>query len=244
MNHKKFGLAAFSNPNDKGYADIGSNVLNKQNDELNNQLQIFQKRLIEFAKKHNAEIKENPEFRSKFIRMCSIIGIDPLQLFDKDKHLFNVEDFYYEICVKIIEICRKTKDVNGGIISFDELLNIYFKDIRKINKEELEKSINMIKSLDGGFEIFEIRGIKFLRSVPNELTSDQTKILEICSILGYSSISLLKANLDWKTIRSRSVLKEMVSNGLLWVDEQAGNETLYWDPSYITRNMDTRNTHI
>ncbi|MCG8711155.1 hypothetical protein JHU04_004554, partial [Brenneria sp. 4F2] len=95
----------------------------------------------------------------KFIRMCSSIGIDPLSLFDKDKHLFNVNDFYYEICVKVIEICRKTKDMNGGVLSFDELEKSYFRKL-KVDMKDLEKSIDMLQSLDGGFEIFQIRGKK------------------------------------------------------------------------------------
>lgn len=69
------------------------------------------------------------------------------------------------------------------------------------------------------------------------MTSDQTKILEICSILGYSSISLLKANLGWEAVRSKSALDEMVANGLLWIDYQGGAEALYWDPSWITRQL-------
>ncbi|AQZ19045.1 SNF8 (YPL002C) [Zygosaccharomyces parabailii] len=229
---KRFGLAAFDGQQERDYEGISSSVLQRQNNELKEQLAVFQERLVVFAKKHNSEIQANPDFRIKFIRMCSSIGIDPLSLFDKDKHLFNVNDFYYEICVKVIEICRKTKDMNGGVLSFDELEKSYFRKL-KVDMKDLEKSIDMLQSLDGGFEIFQIRGKKFLRSVPNELTGDQTKILEICSILGYASISLLHANLNWKSFRSRAVLNEMVANGLLWIDEQADAEALYWDPSWI-----------
>ncbi|CCE66210.1 hypothetical protein TPHA_0P00520 [Tetrapisispora phaffii CBS 4417] len=230
---KRFGLAALGDQQDQRYSDVSNDILKRQSVELDEQLSIFRDRLIKFAKKHNKEIKENSEFRSKFMRMCSSIGIDPLSLFDKDRHIFNAEDFYYEICVKIIEICRQTRDMNGGITSLDELENGYFANL-KLDRTDLEKSIEMLKSLDGGIETFQIKGRKFLRSIPNELTSDQTKILEVCSVLGYASISLLKANLDWKRVRSKAVLDEMVSNGLLWVDNQNnGKEVLFWDPSWI-----------
>lgn len=233
---KRFGLAAFDDHKKEKYDDISTTVLERQSFELNEQLAIFQERLVTFSKKHNNEIQANPEFRSRFMRMCASIGIDPLSLFDKDKHLFNFNDFYYEVCVKVIEICRQTKDMNGGVISFDELEKGYFKPLN-VDMVDLEQSIDMLKSLDGGFESFTIRGKKFLRSVPNELTGDQTKILEICSILGYASISLLRANLDWKAVRSSAVLNEMVAGGLLWIDEQADAETLYWDPSWIVRSL-------
>lgn len=94
----------------------------------------------------------------------------------------------------------------------------------------------MIQVLDGGFKVFSIRGKKFLRSVPNEITGDQTKILEVCSIMGYASISLLRANFQWDAVRGRSVLEDMAANGMLWIDNQAGNEILYWDPSWIMRS--------
>ena len=125
--------------------------------------------------------------------------------------------------------------MNGGVISFEELEKVHFRKL-KVGIDDLEKSIDMLKSLEC-FEIFQIRGKKFLRSVPNELTSDQTKILEICSILGYSSISLLRANLEWEAVRSKSALDEMVANGLLWIDYQGGVEALYWDPSWITKQL-------
>lgn len=232
---KQFGLAAFDELKDGKYNDVNKTILEKQSVELRDQLMVFQERLVEFAKKHNSELQASPEFRSKFMHMCSSIGIDPLSLFDRDKHLFTVNDFYYEVCLKVIEICRKTKDMNGGVISFQELEKVHFRKLN-VGLDDLEKSIDMLKSLEC-FEIFQIRGKKFLRSVPNELTSDQTKILEICSILGYSSISLLKANLGWEAVRSKSALDEMVANGLLWIDYQGGAEALYWDPSWITRQL-------
>lgn len=229
----RFGLAAFDNAQEKEkFEGVSTVVLQRQSAELEEQLKVFQERLVKFAKKHNREIRANPEFRTKLLRMCSSIGIDPLSLFDKNEHLFNLNDFYYEICVKMVEICRETKDMNGGIISFEELEKSFFKGLN-VSESDLQKSCEMLKSLDGGFELFEIRGKKYLRSVPNELTGDQTKILGICSILGYASNSLLRANLNWKSIRSRAVLHEMVANGLLWVDEQADAEVLYWDPSWI-----------
>ncbi|QLQ79253.1 hypothetical protein HG537_0B06000 [Torulaspora globosa] len=229
----RFGLAAFDDHQRKEkFEGVSVAVLERQSAELEEQLTVFQERLVKFARNHNREIRANPEFRSKLLRMCAQLGIDPLSLFDKDEHLFNLNDFYYEICVRIIEICRETKDMNGGIISFDELEEGFFKGLN-VTAADLGKATEMLKSLDGGFDLFEIRGKKYLRSVPNELTGDQTKILEICSILGYASISLLKANLDWKAVRSKAVLDEMVANGLLWVDEQADAEVLYWDPSWI-----------
>lgn len=227
---KRFGVAAFGES--KQY-DLASNKLGSQSNEIKEQLSIFQEKLVKFAKHHNEELRDVPQFRAKFMRMCSAIGIDPLSLFDKNSHLFHIDDYYYQICVKIIEICRNTKDVNGGVISLEELHVNYFKKMN-IEMEDIQKGIKMLEPLDGGFELFAIRQKQFLRSVPTELTDDQTKILEICSIMGYASIALLRANLNWKRIRSQSLLDGMVASGLLWVDTQSPEEdVIYWDPSWI-----------
>lgn len=227
---KKFGVSAF----EKNKIKHTIKEFEQQNDELDQQLKAFQEKLIEFARLHNDEIRSNPEFRSKFMIMCNNIGIDPLNLFiDRDKHLFTVNDFNYEMCLRIIQICRNTKDINGGLIPVSELQNVYFKKW-KITEKQLLEIIDMLRTLDGGFEIIEIKNQKILRSIPNELTNDQTKILECCSILGYVSNCILKANLNWNKIRRTSALNEMVTNGLLWVDQQ-DIETLYWDPSWINK---------
>lgn len=234
-NMKRFGVSAFDITKDK----YESETLQRQSREYEQQLKLFQDKLIQFAKSHNHELKENHEFKSKFIKMCNTIGIDPLSLFDKDCHLFNVDDYYYEICVKLIQICRDTKDINGGIMSLDELQKVYFTGSSKVTKDDLEKAIEMLNSLEGGFEIFQIRDhLKFLRSVPNELTPDHTKILEVCSVMGYASINLLQVNLQWERVRSKATLNEMVATGLLWIDDQCGGaERLFWDPSWITKSM-------
>ena len=234
---KRFGVSAF----DSNLYE--SQTLQRQTKEYDDQLKLFQEKLIQFAIEHNEELKENIEFKSKFLKMCNTIGIDPLTLFNKDRHLFNVNDYYYEICVKLIKICRDIKDLNVGIVSLEELQKIYFSEAN-VTEADIEKSVEMLASLDGGFEIFQIRDhLKFLRSVPNELTSDQTKVLEVCSVMGYASINLLHINLNWERVRCKTTLNEMITNGLLWMDNQCGGkEILYWDPSWITKCVDSNTT--
>lgn len=233
---KRFGVSAFED-NGEVYSDTLKHF-DKQTEQLSEQLGIFQEKLVDFASRHNEEIKSNPEFRSKFLHMCNNIGIDPLNLYvGKDKHLFTVNDFIYELSIRIIQICRDTKDLNGGLISFNELLNTYFKYVT-VTEDNLTDAIHLLRDLDGGFEILKIKGGKILRSIPNELTTDQTKILEVCSIMGYASVSLLRVNLKWTKVRCKSVLDEMVTNGILWIDSQPRQkEMLFWDPAWIAKSL-------
>ena len=97
---------------------------NTQKDAIEEQLKTFKQKLEEFAKKYKNEIGKQPEFRQRFHEMCSSIGVDPLASgkgFWAD--LLGVGDFYYELGVRIIAVCMKTKDTNGGLIEMNNLLN-------------------------------------------------------------------------------------------------------------------------
>jgi len=48
-------------------------------------------------------------------------------------------------------------------------------------------------------------------------------------------VGLLKVNLGWEESRSRSVLEELVVEGMVWVDDGAGTgEREYWIPRGIS----------
>lgn len=71
-----------------------------------------------------------------------------------------------------------------------------------------------------------------IRSIPKELNNDQSTVLEAIQVLGYASVSMLQANLNWERPRSVAVLDDLVSDALVWVDTQA-DEKEYWSPTMI-----------
>lgn len=78
-------------------------------------------------------------------------------------------------------------------------------------------------------------GERYIRSIPKELNPDQAKVLEVAGIMGgFVSVGLLKANLGWEEERSRSVLEDLVTEGMVWVDDGADGEREYWIPRGIT----------
>lgn len=46
--------------------------------QMEEQLKVFRSKLEEFALKHRKGIAKDPEFRSRFVDMCTKIGVDPL----------------------------------------------------------------------------------------------------------------------------------------------------------------------
>lgn len=71
-----------------------------------------------------------------------------------------------------------------------------------------------------------------VRSVPKELNTDQSVVLEAIQVLGYVTVSMLQINLRWGRTRAVAVIDDLVADSLVWVDTQA-DETEYWTPTVI-----------
>lgn len=71
-----------------------------------------------------------------------------------------------------------------------------------------------------------------IRSVPKELNTDQSTVLEALQVLGYVTVSMLRVNLGWEAARAQTVLDDLLSDALVWIDTQA-DETEYWTPMHM-----------
>lgn len=85
------------------------------------------------------DIRSNPAFRTEFARMCTAIGVDPLASSTNKKGSFwaemlgtSVNDFYFELAVRVVEVCRRTREENGGLIAVGEV------------KERISKQAEMV----------------------------------------------------------------------------------------------------
>ncbi|KAL1835458.1 hypothetical protein VTJ49DRAFT_6675 [Mycothermus thermophilus] len=132
MSRKGVGLAAFdrSRLTSAQYASHGSNLRSANAQALETQLAVFRSLLQQFAQTHAKDIRSNPTFRAQFARMCAAIGVDPLasssssssggkageggsiwaQLLGR-----SVNDFYFELAVRVVEVCGETRGENGGV---------------------------------------------------------------------------------------------------------------------------------
>ena len=68
-----------------------------------------------------------------------------------------------------------------------------------------------------------------IRSIPKELNTDQSTVLEAIQIMGYVTVSMLQDNLGWESFRAHTVLEDLLSDALTWIDNQA-EEPEYWAP--------------
>lgn len=131
MSRKGVGLAAFdrSRITSAQYASHGNTLRSTNAQALETQLSVFRSLLQQFAHTHAKDIRSDPSFRAQFARMCAAIGVDPLassnnggasgggagsiwaQLLGR-----SVNDFYFELAVRVVEVCGETRSENGGLI--------------------------------------------------------------------------------------------------------------------------------
>lgn len=226
------------------YQNLSSSVLQSQEEQLLTQLQVFQAALISFKSQYASEIIQNEDVRNNFAEVCVAFGIDPLVVASSivGEENNNTERLN-QLCLKIIDSCSRTRTINGGIISIEDLLDIINSDTwvnqdlhLNFEQKDIFEALEHLNVLGNELQIIKIGKKEFIKSIPQEINLDQKKTLEAADILGYVTISILKDNFNWKRIRCQSVIDELVSNGILWVDKSTkGHSTKYWTTTWINK---------
>jgi ESCRT-II complex subunit VPS22 len=103
------------------------------------------------------------------------------------------------------------------------------------DRDDIVRSISALAPLGPGVSVVTLpSGARYIRSIPKELNPDQAVVLEVAGVMGGCvSVGLLKVNLAWEEERGKSVMEELVAEGMVWVDD-GGNEREYWIPRGIT----------
>ncbi|KAL8659813.1 MAG: hypothetical protein Q9226_000241 [Calogaya cf. arnoldii] len=245
------GLSAFQNRSalSTQYASHGASLRSNHASSLQNQLSVFQSLLHNFAIQHGDTIKSNPTFRAEFARMCNAIGVDPLagsnvkgKSGSKGKGSWwaqtlggDVNDFYFELAVRVVELCRATRGENGGLIGVEECREMVGKGKgigggMDISDDDVLRAVKSLDPLGSGFSVVTVGSRQMIRSIPKELNTDQSTVLEAIQVLGYVTCSMLEDNLAWSSARSETVMQDLLADSLVWVDAQA-LEKAYWSPS-------------
>ena len=74
-----------------------------------------------------------------------------------------------------------------------------------------------------------------IRSIPKELNPDQSIVLGVLQDLGHVTASMLEDNLGWDAARAYTVLEDLLTDSLVWLNEKGENnrklqENEYWSP--------------
>ncbi|CAF9936358.1 hypothetical protein IMSHALPRED_010734 [Imshaugia aleurites] len=248
------GLSAFQNRSSlsTSYATHGASLRSTHLSSLQTQLSVFQSLLHNFALQHADTIISNPSFRAEFARMCNAIGVDPLAGSNvKGKGVGkggigslwakvlggDVNDFYFELAVRVVEVCRGSRGENGGLLGVEECKE----QVKKgkgigggmdVSDDDILRAVKSLNPLGSGFSIVTVGRKQMIRSIPKELNTDQSRVLEAIQVLGYVTASMLEDNLGWEHARAETVIEDLLADSLVWVDLQAP-EKEYWSPTFM-----------
>lgn len=226
------------------YQNLSSAVLKSQKDHLLTQLQVFQAALISFKTEYASEIIQNEEVRTNFAEICIAFGIDPLVVSSSitGEQNNNIERLN-QLCVKMIDLCAQTRRINGGIISVSDLIDLINSDTWVNNdlhlnftEKDIFQALDHLKVLSDELQLIKIGKRHYIKSVPQEINLDQKMIIEASDIMGYVTVSMLRDNFKWSKIRCQTAINELISNGILWVDQGgSGHRTKYWTTTWINK---------
>ncbi|AEO57370.1 hypothetical protein MYCTH_2109793 [Thermothelomyces thermophilus ATCC 42464] len=261
MSRKGVGLAAFdrSRLTSAQYASHGSTLRSANAQALETQLAVFRSLLQQFAQTHAKDIRSNPTFRAQFARMCAAIGVDPLASSSSSSSSSaggggsiwaqllgrSVNDFYFELAVRVVEVCSETRGENGGLIELkkvrERIMRGRMEGASEITEDDILRAVGTLKPLGSAYSIITVGSKPYIRSVPKELSTDQSAVLEAAQLLGYVSVSMLMVNLKWTRARAQTALEDLMAEGMLWVDKQS-EEWEYWSPGFMLENQDFAGT--
>jgi len=251
MSRKGVGIGAFDRNRitSAQFASHGSSLRTANAQALETQLSVFRSLLQQFAQTHAKDIRSNPQFRAQFARMCSAIGVDPLSSSNSSgssggaggslwSQLLgrSVNDFYFELAVRVVEVCGATRGENGGLIGLkevkDKISHGRMEGATEITDDDILRAVATLKPLGSSYSVIRVGSKDYIRSIPRELNTDQSAVLEAAQILGYVTVDMLAVNLQWPAARAKTAIEDLMGEGMLWVDKQA-RPWEYWSPSFM-----------
>lgn len=105
------------------------------------------------------------------------------------------------------------------------------------SSDDILRAVKTLKPLGSSYSLLTVGHKTYIRSVPKELNTDQSAVLEATQVLGYVTVSMLMVNLRWPRARSKTVIEDLVTDSMLWVDKQC-EEWEYWSPGFMLQYFD------
>lgn len=252
MSRKGVGIGAFDRNRltSAQFASHGTTLRTANAQALEAQLAVFRSLLQQFATTHARDIRSNPSFRAQFARMCAAIGVDPLsasaspapggsmwaQLLGR-----SVNDFYFELAVRVVEVCGDTRGENGGLIGLREVCERIgrgrVEGAGEITEDDVLRAVGTLGPLGSSYSVVHVGRKAYIRSVPRELNTDQSAVLEAAQVVGHVSVDMLVANLAWPRARAQTAVEDLMGEGMLWVDKQV-RPWEYWSPGFMVQEGD------
>ena len=162
-------------------------------------------------------------------------------------------EFYYELGVKVAEVCIASRSRNGGIISVSEVRTILlsrgtkFKFLSADNtsakgaaytEHDIITSIQKLSHLGSGFRTITVGKNIIIVSVPMELDNNHLQVMNIAQeehsndasdCYGRVTKVQIKNATKWENERIQRSIELLLRQGMAWLDVHDGVDS-YWFP--------------
>ena len=226
---RKVGVAVAVNrkKDEENFAKVGKNMEEIKLSFVNDVLDDFKTKLQDFAMKYKDRINSDPEFRMQFCEMCKSVGVDPLS---SSKgfwgHTLGFGNYYFELGVKIVQICGSMRYQNGGIMKSEQLLSEITKNsnFKSVSIDDITKSIEKLQILGNGFRLLNIQGRSYILSVPLELNKDHEEMLDVANenSINFNQLlitqEIMNQSRGWSRERFDISIRLLLTEGIVWLD--------------------------
>lgn len=167
-------------------------------------------------------------------------SVDPLSSAKGMWSVLGMGDFYFELSIQIVEVCLALAESTGGMMEIDELRERLIRTRKQTSKqqeittEDILLATKKLKVFGNSFQVHSLGKNRYIiQSIPGELSLQETNALICASNQETGSVTktLLMKELGWNEIRTQQAIDKLISEGLVWVDQQNENEPSFWFPS-------------
>ena len=222
---------------------------------LKAQLEAFGVRHRDELQRSGRDPWQSAEFRGQFLGLFRKIGVDPLS---SSKNMWSqalgtgLVKFYADLAVAAAGVCIATRPLNGGLLSLSELTERLNRQKRgggaggggsggsgsaqpaAFTADDVAAALGRLAVLSGGFDIVELAGEQYVRSVSEALETDGTALLSAAAQARQSSTTAAQAAaaLGWRPARAQSALDALTRESMAWLDVHGGVTTYYFPSFY------------
>lgn len=169
--------------------------------------------------------------------------MDPLTSAKGFWSVLGVGNFYFELSIQTVEICLALEKSTGGMLELSELRERLNRSReQEVSTEDILLATKKLKIFGNSFQVHALGKDRYIiQSIPGELSLQETKALTVAAGQETGSItkSLLIKELAWNEMRTQQAIDKLISEGLVWVDEQNEGEHSYWFPSLFPDRKET-----
>lgn len=115
---------------------------------------------------------------------------------------------------------------------------------QEVSTEDILLATKKLKIFGNSFQVHALGKDRYIiQSIPGELSLQETKALTVAAGQESGSItkSLLMKELQWNEMRTQQAIDKLISEGLVWVDEQNEGENSFWFPSLFPERKSNLN---